>query len=441
MARCADCRKFLAPDWAHCPFCGSEHGFEKCAYCLKRIEAGWHYCAACGEPVTRAGEQLAQGWAGVRPECRILHLTDLHMTETPETGLTEKSWLGNAPIAVRLKGILEQEVGQVDHILVTGDYTDTGADAEYEQVLKIFEDTGCRDKLTVIPGNHELVQGGVFSSANKAEQMQRFLRWSRSYLPAEINEKRPFPFVRWIASRLAFIGLDTTGEGRSLYTSSSGCIDDEQLEALDAILGAMPDGIRKLIGIHHSFYPPKVRKSFIDSLRDRFFMHMENSDNLRDLLMRYKNVIVVHGHHHVELIHEEDPEEGRIINLGASSSTLPDEESEQLHYVIMEFYDDAIVSVKRTYADLEDAAGITLVGEPVRRRFTLEPVPVPASIQRILKMAHFLRSARDRLTLKQWRGSGAIDKATQTALKVPGFLRSAGEKLSLRKKGYGGGKG
>ncbi|MDF1665837.1 MAG: metallophosphoesterase [Planctomycetota bacterium] len=376
---------------------------------------------------------MSSSWAGgIKPECRVLHLTDIHMTETAETGLVESHGQRIEPIRKRLAAVLEREAHKVDHIIVTGDLTDSGQESEFQQISALLHKYCRPENTTIIPGNHDLVQGTTFYAADKEFRMGLFTKWCRDFLPASIGVKHMFPYARWIGDRTCFIGVDTNGEGRTLYNASWGDIDGCQLERLKNLLDGMPDAVHKIIGMHHSFYRPKIKLSLFASVIDRFFMGMENSEAFKSLLLDYKNVVVTHGHHHLEIIHEEGPKDSPLINLGAASTVIPDEVTHALNYVILEFYDDAVLSVKWLYEDSDD--GINVL-ESVRRRFSLSRAAIPSPIKKVLGQAKFLRSYNDRFKLDQWRREGALDQGTRQSLRVPGFLRSVSDKLALQRKG------
>lgn len=436
MADCRGCAAPLSAGWKHCPRCGLDVGGPVCSLCSEPIETDWTFCAACGGRLLGSGESMPASWVGPAPRLRILHLTDVHVTETDDTRQLESSWDGPSPVRQRLAAILEREGPRVDHILITGDVTDAGSDREYERFLEVLESSGHADKVTIIPGNHELVQGSVFTAADKSIQLERFHYWCGRYLPPAACESALFPVLRWIDDRTVFIGLDTTGEGRSLYTSASGTVDAEQLERLHDLLEGIPGAVHKIIGLHHSLYPPKTRGTLINTIIERYFMYLDNAETIRQLLVKYHNVIVIHGHHHFEMFHEE-PGEGRVVTLGAASSTLPDEEREQLQYVVLELHDDAVVSARQAYVDSEDG-GIRCVEEPDRRRFELEDIPIPTRIAKILERPGFQRAASDRLELQRWRLTGRADETARASLQVPGFLRSAGDNIELRRSGFRG---
>jgi predicted phosphodiesterase len=433
---CKTCDQSLDNHWLFCPDCGHSRDMDRCPFCTQPLVSGWTFCAHCGEKVLTGGELVGQNWSReVKPECRILHLTDLHMTESEGVGLVESHGQRVEPLRVRLRAILEKEANEVDHIVVTGDVTDSGQEIEFQQIAELLHEYCQPSTTTIIPGNHDLVQGTTFYSANKTMRMGLFNRWCGDFLPSAIGVENMFPFVRWIGDRIAFIGMDTNGEGRTLYNSSWGDIDIGQLERLKDILDGMPDAVRKIVGIHHSFYRPNVKMSLFASVVDRFFMGLENAEALKTLLMDYKNVVVIHGHHHLEIIHEEGPKDAPLINLGAASSVIPDEVTHRLNYVVLELYDDAILSVKWLYEDKADGSGIVVDPEPIRRRFSLSSEAVPKSIRKVISRPSFLRTYSDRFDLNEWRMEGALDKRTRESLRVPGFLRSVQDKLALQRQG------
>jgi len=435
---CSSCDEALSPDWRYCPACGTEQPIEACPVCKLPTALRWSHCPHCGEDLCLVGEPVPADWNGPPPLLRLLHLTDVHITRSDDTPLTESSWATGLPLRKRLRGILSLEANRVDHIVVTGDLTDSADDQEYSAFMRVMLEGGSRGKTTVIPGNHELVQGQFFSAADKAARLRQFRRWCKPFLPAALEERpEAFPFVRWLHDRVALIALDSTGEGRTLYNSAKGCMDVKQLDRLRAILEGMPAAVLKIVAIHHRLYPTPTRSRFLDSIRERYFMYMENADALRALLLRFQNVAVIHGHHHLELLCEEEDAEtgGRLINLGAASSTIPDEEAGTLRYVLLEFHENALHLVRREYFDTRN--GIVHSAPAFRRSFPLQPAAIPAQIRRVLALAPFRRSSRDRLELQRWRESGgASGREASKLLTIPGFLRKSSDKLSIRRLGF-----
>ncbi len=153
---------------------------------------------------------------------RVLHLTDIHLFADPA-----RRW-GQAHPAAALEQVLDAIVAdewRPDLALVTGDLSDDGSDAAYEQL---------RDALAVlkvpayvVPGNHDA-----------AEPMRRAfaagpVRWVRS---AEVG-----------AWRIVALDSQLVGEAR-------GSLGPEELTALATTLRE-GDGRPTLVILHHPIAP------------------------------------------------------------------------------------------------------------------------------------------------------------------------------------------
>jgi 3',5'-cyclic AMP phosphodiesterase CpdA len=85
----------------------------------------------------------------------VAHLADLHLTVTR----TLVGGLTRITVHERAKEALSWAHEQSDMILLTGDITDRGESAEWDEFLDVIESIGCRldsGKVFLVPGNHDL---------------------------------------------------------------------------------------------------------------------------------------------------------------------------------------------------------------------------------------------------------------------------------------------
>lgn len=217
-------------------------------------------------------------------------------------------------VAMRLLQAVED--AHIDHIVVTGDFTNTSLEHEFD-ASKAFIDAFNRshDKISVIPGNHDLYTEG---SARK----KRFFNYFSSNVKSDIESSvtdhpaGPFPYVQ-LRGPVALIGLATALP--RLPMIASGEVGKAQLDALEKIL-ALPE-VRSRVPIilqHHPPYnPEKKLRTITNGLYD--------ASALQDVLHTAPRAIVLHGHLHVRVTRELTRQNSTVTSIGATSSSLVDD--------------------------------------------------------------------------------------------------------------------
>jgi len=177
---------------------------------------------------------------------RILHISDVHI----QVDYDERSWarIGWRRVAAQLELKLArrgrryqdaphtlqrlladaQERGGFDHVVLSGDLTALAVDEEFEGVRKALGDLADQpDKLTVIPGNHDVFTPG---SARK----KRFEAWFGNLLESDLPELRaegPWPHVRLLGDDVAIVGL-CSARVPPVPGIAAGYVGEAQLAAL-----------------------------------------------------------------------------------------------------------------------------------------------------------------------------------------------------------------
>ena len=167
-------------------------------------------------------------------------VNDVHFGEQ-ECGLIEGSEVGPTfrtapgevpyPEVMNRAAIAEISAMGADHVVVKGDLTSTGSQAEYDAFRAAYE-PAFGDRLTVVRGNHE-----SYNHAHHADE----------------------PFQEVALAGLTLVVLDTSVDG-----SSAGTVTDEQLDRLDA-LAAAADRPVLVFGHHHlgdAASPEKADQTF-----------------------------------------------------------------------------------------------------------------------------------------------------------------------------------
>jgi 3',5'-cyclic AMP phosphodiesterase CpdA len=85
----------------------------------------------------------------------IAHISDCHVTATPDTRTLQGGGGGYQPLSALLP-VRHKELIAADVIIVTGDAVDSGHTKEWGQFFELMTRQGLSDRLFLVPGNHEL---------------------------------------------------------------------------------------------------------------------------------------------------------------------------------------------------------------------------------------------------------------------------------------------
>lgn len=219
----------------------------------------------------------------------LAHLSDLHLLEN---GHERRTGAARARLAYlsfgrpvdaerrrrRVSRALEA-ARAADHVILTGDLTEDGLDAQFEVLAELL--AGSRidpSRVTVLPGNHDAyTDGAAFERALSGPLRP----WAETSFPG-------------VAIRLR--GAVLVGISSSIHqpvTRSTGAIAERELDVARAHARATRGRDEALVlAVHH---PPRRHvlppMQWIDGLRD----HAE----LTELLLDHDHAHVLHGHTHV----------------------------------------------------------------------------------------------------------------------------------------------
>lgn len=174
----------------------------------------------------------------------IIQLSDTHITAPGRLAYGRVDTHAALARAVAHLKALPARLGPIDAVVVSGDLTDLGLDAEYEAFRALTADLEA--PLFVLPGNHD----------DRAALRRAFA--DAAYLPAGDG---PLDYAVRIGA-LKVIALDTTVPGQSY-----GALDGAQLAWLDATLAADP-GAPCLVFCHHPPFDTGVAHMDRQRLRD-----------------------------------------------------------------------------------------------------------------------------------------------------------------------------
>jgi len=260
---------------------------------------------------------------------RIVHLSDLHLTERDDAPRSEPRILG--PLSGMNESfrrlIASDVVKQADLILVTGDVTDRGSLREWRLFWSILSAAGLRDRTLAIPGNHDTCNLGLWPLVGKPIVVGGLARASQG-LELGCQETR-FPWTRLVGdSRVLIVGLDSCNHGNwSVLTNAVGRLGEHQLERLARLLRRYANVPVKILTLHHSPNIPRAdaeRKRGVKAtgILSRWGHEMPHEDRfaLRLLALTHGVRLVVHGHLH----RAEERRVNGVRIIGAPASTEPD---------------------------------------------------------------------------------------------------------------------
>lgn len=248
----------------------------------------------------------------------LAHLSDLHATRVgfPRPGeLTAKRALGWLSWTVRRRKehrrvVLEallRDLAEVapDHLAVTGDVTNLGLEAELVEAADWLRRLGEPDRVSVVPGNHDVYAADAPASAWRG--WEPYL--GTNPVPSSPEGACAFPSVRRRGS-VALVGVSS-----AIATPAhlaTGRVGGPQLERLASALHKLGgEGLCRIVLIHHP--PVSAGLAPRRQLRD--------AGALREVLASAGAELVLHGHTHRSSVDSVPGPSGPIPVLGVPSSS------------------------------------------------------------------------------------------------------------------------
>ena len=266
---------------------------------------------------------------------KIAHLSDLHLnTFFRESNIKSIKYL--------LKYALEQSF---DHLVITGDLTDSANERDFEILRKIFKASGLlnSNRLSVVIGNHDIFGGiqipeDIFNFPERCKKVdynkkvREFFDYFREIFDdcVYISKQNHFPYAKLIDDVL-ITGLNSIPEYSKLKNpfASNGEIDFSQLNEMTEIFRMFKNSCRKrVLLIHHHFNKIKItnQKSALGLWlnMEKQTMKLRKKKRLLNLFNMYEVDLVLHGHFHENI--EYVRKNIKFLNAGASvKSNLPGE--------------------------------------------------------------------------------------------------------------------
>jgi 3',5'-cyclic AMP phosphodiesterase CpdA len=255
----------------------------------------------------------------------LAHLSDVHLGPLPAVALRHWNlkrllgWLNwqQRRRHVYSRDILDRLVDDLraqapDHIAVTGDLANLGLPTEHETALRWLGTLGTPDRVTAIPGNHDIYSGiGADLGTGRWHPHMSANSSAADYAIAEaMGVDAAFPFVRRFG-RIAIIALNSAITTWPFY--AIGRLGPDQLGRLAKILDRLgAEGMMRVVLIHHPPLPGLSKKRH----------DLQDAAALADVLARHGAELVLHGHEHREMLAWHPTPAGRIPIIGVPSASL-----------------------------------------------------------------------------------------------------------------------
>ncbi len=249
---------------------------------------------------------------------KVAHLSDVHLLAPERDRRDSATWsVRLASIGRSLNGperaqklrraiALAKKMG-ADHLVVSGDLTETGTRSQFEHFAEILHESAFdRESISLVPGNHDAYDSPTGWRDALRGPLSAFARTS-SHAPGVLIER----------GDVCFVPIDTTQY--QAITSSAGIFSNEAATALELRLRDPAMRNKSMVVVQH--HPPITRPSkawqWVDGLR--------GWAKLIHLLDRFPGVQLMHGHWH-EII-------DRAVGLGRShifgaTATVADKRTE-----------------------------------------------------------------------------------------------------------------
>jgi 3',5'-cyclic AMP phosphodiesterase CpdA len=195
----------------------------------------------------------------------LAHLSDLHLGASPEFEEAARALV--ADLTPRTSC----------HVVITGDITESGSRAEAEVFERVFAPLLAARRVTIVPGNHDLVGEGV----------------GRAFMRRRVEVETP--------PGLWLVRVDTTAAHNRSYFASGGQLEESQIEEITAALREAPSERLRVVLMHH--HPLPLPMECIQERISTFFgwPHANELVLGKSLLARALGHcdLVLHGHRHV----------------------------------------------------------------------------------------------------------------------------------------------
>ena len=175
------------------------------------------------------------------------------------------------------------QTAQPDHVVVTGDLTNLGMEAEFPAAVTWLQRLGGPQQVSIVPGNHD-----TYTFSSPAVLWHHWM----DYLQSDSQERavreplQDFPTLR-IRGPIALVGVSSAQPTNLFY--ANGSVGKGQLERLEQLLHSLTEsGLCRIVLIHH----PLSKEGIAQRRR------LSDAQAVQDILQRAGADLVLHGHIH-----------------------------------------------------------------------------------------------------------------------------------------------
>jgi 3',5'-cyclic AMP phosphodiesterase CpdA len=250
----------------------------------------------------------------------LAHLSDVHLA--PVVGFGVAHWrvkrlfgyvnwhrrrkdVHLRPVVDRLTADLALQ--RPDHVAVTGDLVNLGLPGEMAAALEWLRSVGSPDRVTVVPGNHDIYV--------RMRRDPGTARW-QDYMRANAegagygDDQHAFPFVRRFG-RIALVGVNSAIA--TMPVLARGRVGRDQLERLGRVLYMLGrEGLTRVVLIH---YPPLPGQSSPSR-------KLLDAEATQEVLVQHGAELVLHGHNHTNTLAYCRAKDADIPVIGIASASL-----------------------------------------------------------------------------------------------------------------------
>ena len=219
----------------------------------------------------------------------LAHVSDLHLGRSEGTD-------------VRVRALCQALLDRgVDAVAVTGDVTHNGRRAEVERFFAIFDPFLRRDRLLMVPGNHDRQGHDIGDRLMSGDRVQ-VTSWPGVYV----------------------VRFDSTGPHNRGWLSSQGALDESDMEAIISALDRAPRGALTVLLLHHHLlpYPQDSAAEWLSSMFGRAWTGELPLGLTLIERLRGRCDLVLHGHRHrpgTTTVFSDSDRPLSVFNAGASA--------------------------------------------------------------------------------------------------------------------------
>jgi 3',5'-cyclic AMP phosphodiesterase CpdA len=236
---------------------------------------------------------------------RLAQFSDIHLTATP-LRLAARDWLGkratgwfNARLRRGKHFIVSATIAKTlahdlrtrgyDHVIFSGDATNLGLRAEFEEVDRVLRPADGYPPALAIPGNHDYY---TRRAATAGEFERVFAPWQQG----ERIDGHMYPFVQKVGP-LWLIAVNSADANLAMW-DSRGRVGVPQLDRLRELFARLPSGPRIMV----THYP----LCLADGRQEARWRRLRDAFHLRELAASAGVRLWLHGHRHVHYFRHAD---------------------------------------------------------------------------------------------------------------------------------------